>query len=124
MVNNNVWTLMSSNFTMTIAGVTATGFNTFAGEDSPCTDKTLTTVGTYTVTEAAVTGYTQTGTSSDCAGTIALGETKTCTITNEDDAPHLIVIKKVVNNNGGTLVSSNFTMTIDGVTATGGNSFA
>jgi len=36
---------------------------------------------------------------------------------------HLIVIKHVVNDNGGSATASQFTMTINGVTATGGNSF-
>src|SRR5919197_1524027 len=36
---------------------------------------------------------------------------------------HLIVIKHVVKDNGGTADASDFTMTINGVTATGGNSF-
>src|SRR5436190_20025227 len=86
---------------MTIGGVTATGGNTFPGAEAPGTNKTLTTVGAYTVTEGAVTGYTQTGASAECAGTIALGETKTCTISNDDDEPKLIVIQHVMNDNGG-----------------------
>src|SRR2546423_8225830 len=36
---------------------------------------------------------------------------------------HLIVIKHVVNDNGGSATASQFTMTINGVTATGGNFF-
>ena len=36
---------------------------------------------------------------------------------------HLIVIKHVVKDNGGSATASQFTMTINGVTATGGNSF-
>src|SRR2546426_9648024 len=36
---------------------------------------------------------------------------------------HLIVIKHVVKDNGGSASASDFTMTINGVTATGGNSF-
>jgi hypothetical protein len=42
-------------------------------------------------------------------------------------APHtasLLVVKRVVNDDGGTKVASDFTLTIEGVTATGGNSFA
>jgi hypothetical protein len=36
---------------------------------------------------------------------------------------HLIVVKHVVNDNGGTATAGNFTMTIGGVVASGGNSF-
>jgi hypothetical protein len=43
-------------------------------------------VGAYNVLEPATTGYTA-AFSTDCTGTIALGETKTCTITNNDIQP-------------------------------------
>src|SRR5207247_1787474 len=109
-VNDNGGTKTAADFPMTIGGVTATGGNTFPGAESPGTNKTLTTVGAYTVTEGAVTGYTQTSASADCAGTIALGETRTCTITNDHDAPHLIVIKHVVNDNGGTKTAADFSL--------------
>ena len=35
-------------------------------------------------------------------GSIANGETKTCTVTNNDIAAKLNVIKHVINDNGGT----------------------
>jgi hypothetical protein len=41
----------------------------------------------------------------------------------EYNTGHLIVVKHVVNDSGGTAVASNFTMTIGGVVASGGNSF-
>ena len=73
--------LSAGNFTLAIAGVTAVGGNTFSGAESPGVTKTLTSVGTYSVTETAVTGYLQ-STAGDCAGSIAVGQSKTCTITN------------------------------------------
>jgi hypothetical protein len=45
---------------------------------------------------------------------LALGETKTCTIINDDIPPVLIVVKHVINDNGGTAVAGNFTMTVAG----------
>ena len=57
--------------------------------------------GTYSVTETGPSGYTASY-SADCSGTIAIGETKTCTVTNNDQAAKLIVIKHVINDNGGT----------------------
>jgi hypothetical protein len=124
-INDNGGTKTAANFSMTIGGVTASGGNTFAGAESPGVDKTLTTVGAYTVTEGAVTGYTQTSASADCSGTIALGQTKTCTITNNDNAATIVVIKNVVNDNGGTLTASAFTMTIGGaVTSASSLTFA
>jgi hypothetical protein len=120
-VNDNGGTAVASNFTMTINGVTATGGNSFPGAESPGTDKEV-TPGSYSVTETGPSGYSA-STSADCTGTIAAGQTKTCTVTNDDQPAHVIVIKHVVNDNGGTAVASAFTMTINGVTATGGNSF-
>ncbi len=52
--------------------------------------------------------------SADCSGSIAIGQTKTCTVTNNDIAPKLVVKKQVINNNGGSKQSSDFTMTVTG----------
>jgi hypothetical protein len=120
-VNDNGGGASASQFTMTINGVTADGGNSFAGAESPGTNKKVTT-GSYSVTETGPSGYTASF-SSGCSGTIAAGQTKTCTITNDDQAAHLIVIKHVVNANGGKAKASNFTMKINGVTAIGGNTF-
>ena len=120
-VNDNGGSATASQFTMTINGVTATGGNSFPGAESPGTNKTV-TPGSYTVTETGPAGYTASA-SADCAGSVALGQTKTCTITNDDQAAHLVVIKHVINNNSGSSSANQFTMTINGVTATGGNSF-
>jgi hypothetical protein len=120
-VNNNGGTAPASAFTMTINGVTATGGNSFPGAEPPGTDKEVTT-GSYSVTESGPAGY-DASFSAGCSGSIGDGETKTCTITNDDHPAHLIVIKHVVNDDGGTAVAANFTMTINGVTATGGNTF-
>ena len=46
--------------------------------------------------------------------TLGLGDTATCTITNNDDAPSLILNKVVVNNNGGTAAESAWTLTANG----------
>ena len=72
--------------------------------------------GSYTVSESGgPAGYTATF-SGDCATggdvTLELGETKTCTITNDDIAPKLTVIKHVVNDDGGTADAHDFTMHI------------
>jgi len=45
-------------------------------------------------------------------GSIAVGQTKTCTITNNDIQPKLIVIKHVINDDGGTKTAANFTMNV------------
>jgi hypothetical protein len=120
-VKDNGGSAVASQFTMQINGVTATGGNSFPGAESPGTNKEV-KPGSYSVTETGPSGYSASF-SADCTGTIAAGQTKTCTVTNDDQPAHLIVIKHVINDNGGTATASQFTMRINGVTATGGNSF-
>jgi len=121
-INDNGGSKNAANFTLTINGVSAAGGNTFAGSETGIT-KTLITLGGYSVTEASIAGYAQT-TSADCFGTIAAGEHKTCVITNNDIPATLTVIKHVINDNGGSKNAANFTLTINGVSAAGGNTFA
>ena len=123
-VNDNGGTKHASDFTMTITGVVATGGNTFPGQESPGTDKEV-TPGSYSVTETGPAGYTASF-SAGCSGTIAAGDTQdhpTCTVTNDDQPAHLIVIKHVVNANGGKAKASNFSMKINGITVVGTNPF-
>ncbi len=72
----------------------------------------------HTASETTLTGYAPSAWGGDCAadGTITLlpGDNKTCTITNDDVQPQLIVIKHVINDNGGDKDASDFTMTVDG----------
>jgi uncharacterized repeat protein (TIGR01451 family) len=112
-VNDNGGTNTAADFTMQINGVNVAGGNSFAGAESPGTDKTLTSVGSYSVSETGPTGYAST-LSAGCSGTIALGETKTCTVTNNDLAAHLLVKKHVINDNGGTKAADDFTLTVTG----------
>ena len=109
-VNDNGGGADASQFTMTINGVTATGGNSFSGEESPGTNKEV-TPGSYTVTETGPSGYDETTTGA-CSGTIAAGETKTCTITNNDQPGTLIVKKHVIDDNGGQLHANDFTMSV------------
>jgi len=83
-INNDGGTKVAADFTM---NVTATNplLASFAGVESPGTFITL-DAGAYTIDESDMSGYTKT-LSADCSGTIAAGETKTCIITNDDDAP-------------------------------------
>jgi uncharacterized repeat protein (TIGR01451 family) len=115
-VNDNGGTATASDFEMTINGVTADGGNSFDGEAAPGTSKTLSSVGSYNVTEALASGYAQTAASPDCTGTIALGETKTCTITNNDVPPKLTLVKVVVNDDGGSAQPSAWALSASGPT--------
>ena len=118
-VNDDGGAAVAGDFTMTINGVSVAGGSSFAGAAAPGVTKTLTTVGAYSVTEAAEPGYTQTGASADCSGTIALGESKTCTITNDDQPATLIVKKVVVNDNGGSATADDFSFQVNGASAIG-----
>src|SRR5205823_10364992 len=85
--------------------------------------KTLTTVGSYAVTENPFPGYGATF-SADCSGTIAVGQVKICSITNYDLPAYLRIYKVVVNDNGGTATADAFSGTITGVTAAGGQTWS
>ena len=50
--------------------------------------------------------------SADCSGTILVGETKTCTITNEDFA-RLTLVKDPTNDNGGNALPDDFLLTVN-----------
>jgi hypothetical protein len=108
-INNNGGTATAANFTLDSGGANDTPDN-FPGAESPGTVVTL-DPGSYSVSETGPSGYSASF-SADCAGTIALGQQKTCTVTNDDIAPTLTVIKHVINDNGGTSVAANFTMTV------------
>ncbi|MGH3066331.1 MAG: hypothetical protein ACRDOF_08490 [Gaiellaceae bacterium] len=122
-VNNNGGTRTAGDFTITINGVTATGGNTLAGSEAGVT-KAITTFGAYSVTESSVSGYALTSASVGCAGTIAPGQERVCLLTNDDLPATLTVVKQVINDHGGTKTPADFTVTINGVAAIGGNSFA
>ena len=109
-VNDNGGTSVASDFTLNVSG----------GSPSPASLKgaeagasvTL-NAGHYDVGEGDHTGYSASF-SQDCEGTIALGEEKTCTVTNNDQPAHLLVKKHVINDNGGSAAASSFNLTVAG----------
>ena len=110
-VNDNGGSGVPSDWTITVTGTNPSPA-TFAGAPAPGTAVTL-DAGTYSVDDTGPAGYSRT-LSADCSGTIASGETKTCTITSDDQAATLLVIKAVVNDNGGGGVPSDWTITVTG----------
>ena len=118
-INDNGGTAVASNFTMSVTG-TEVSLSSFPGAAGPAGTLVGLDAGSYSVGETAVFGYAGSP-SDDCTGTINIGETKTCTITNDDIQPKLIVIKHVVNNNGGVSVASDFTMTVTGSSVSPGS---
>jgi hypothetical protein len=69
----------ASQFTLDSGGINDTPDN-FPGAESPGTTVTL-DAGSYAVTETTVAGY-RASYDATCSGTIAVGQTKTCTVTN------------------------------------------
>src|SRR5205823_3086204 len=63
--------------------------------------------------EGAHAGYAESR-SAGCDGNLAPGQSATCTITNDDIAPTLRLRKVVVNDNGGTKTTADFTLTAIG----------
>ena len=116
-INDNGGTAVASDFTIGVTGTNASP-SSFTGSEAGV-EVTL-DAGDYSVSETAgPDGYLASG-SGNCSGTISAGETKTCTITNDDIAPQLIINKVVVNNNDSTKVISDFPLFIDGTSVTSG----
>ncbi len=109
-INDNGGTKGASDFTMEVSGNNVNPVN-FAGAEAPGTNVTL-NAGAYSVAETGPAGYSPSF-SADCTGSIAVGETKTCTITNNDIQPRLRLIKTVVNDNGGAKQISDFPLFVD-----------
>lgn len=75
----------------------------------------------YDLTETGLTGYT--ASNWDCVGggtlvgnslTLALAENVICTITNNDDAPSLTLVKEVTNDDGGERTANEWNLTATG----------
>ena len=109
-VNDDGGTKTASDFSLTVDDV---GSNpaSFNGAEAPGTDVVV-DPGSYTVSEGAHDGYSVSY-SADCSGSLAIGQTATCTVTNNDIAPVLKVVKHVVNDDGGTKTASDFSLTVD-----------
>jgi len=82
--------------------------------------------GTYTLSESGPAGYTASawvcvgGTQSGSQITVSLGESVTCTITNDDNAPGLHLRKVITNDNGGTALATAWTLNATGPTPLSG----
>ncbi len=107
----------ASDFSMHVkSGGTDVSRQPAGGPESPAPTYTL-DPGTYNGQRGGRRRLLRRRYSGDCDArqrTLALaGETKTCTITNNDIAPKLTVIKHVINDNGGRRSAGDFTMTVN-----------
>ena len=119
-VNNNGGTAVATDWTLSAAGTTPLSGTT------PVDSGATFSAGTYALSESGPAGYTASawvcvgGTQNGSNITVALGQSATCTITNDDNAPALHLRKLVVNNNGGTAVDTDWTLSAAGTTPLSG----
>ncbi len=112
-VNDNGGGKEADDFSFTVNGGSATAFEADGQND------VTVNAGTYDVAETAVTGYATTY--ENCEDVeVAIGETETCTITNDDIQPKLTVTKVVTNNDGGQAVVADFPLFVDATGVTSG----
>ena len=116
-INDNGGTAEADDFTMNVTAINPSSAS-FPGAEAPGTTITL-DAGAYSVDETGPSGYTASS-SADCSGTIAPGDHKTCTITNNDQSAHLKLVKVVTNDNGGTAATTDFTLSATGPTPISG----
>lgn len=103
LVQDNGGAATADNFAFQIDGGVATAFEADGQNDI------VLTAGTYDITEVAASGYTTTY--NNCTDVVVpAGGEATCTITNDDMAASLTVVKLV--NGGPQVPSSDFTMSI------------
>lgn len=122
-VNNSGGSAAVSSFNLHVklSGTDVAG-SPAAGAGAPGTSYSL-AAGTYVVSEDANAAYAQSF-SGDCNSsgsvTLASGEDKTCTITNDDRPGSITVIKTVVNDNGRTKTIADFPLFVSGTPVTSG----
>jgi hypothetical protein len=111
-INDNGGTKVAADFEISVASA-GTDPAPFDGSETG----TVLTIdaGVYEVTEGEVDAYDGSF-SEGCEGTIALGEARVCTVTNDDVQPVLNVIKRVINDDGGTRTASSFSLFVSDVT--------
>jgi len=116
LTNDNGGTKVFSDFGFTVgSGAATTGVVASTPFDADGSISVSVTEGTYSVIEVptSTTGYT-TSYSNCTSVSVVAGGSATCTITNNDNAPSLTLVKTVLNNNGGTAVATDWTLTATG----------
>jgi hypothetical protein len=123
-VNDNGGSAVPANWTLTATGPTG-----FSGPGPSVSNGAGFVAGTYDLSESGdPPGYTASawvcvgGTQNDGNSvTLAAGQSATCTITNNDQAPALTLVKQVINDDGGGAVAANWTLTASGPTGFSGS---
>jgi len=114
-VNDNGGTAVPDDFDLTVDGGSV-----LSGETNSFD------AGAHTAAETLLAGYAAGDWGGDCAAdgsvTLALGQDATCTITNDDVAASLTLVKTVVNDNGGTAEASDWTLSAGALDVAGSES--
>jgi len=120
--NDNGGTAVPADWTLSAAGPTP-----FSGPGPSVSSPEDFEAGSYVLSESTgPDGYTVSDWVCDGGSlitdtiTLALGESVTCTITNDDDTVGLTLNKVVTNNNGGTAVPADWTLDATGPTPLNG----
>jgi Prealbumin-like fold domain len=117
-INDNGGTAVAADFTLSASGPTP--LSGAGGAESDVN------AGSYDLSETNVAGYSASawscvgGSQNNASVTLALGESATCTITNNDQTAHLKLVKQVINDNGGTALAADFTLSASGPTPISG----
>jgi len=112
--NNNGGTALDIDWTLYATG----SERSFSGT-TPASDTVKAGI-TYTLSESGPSGYSASpwscdgGTQNGNEITLGLDDDVTCTITNDDIAPTLTLVKVIINDDGGNLTESDFQAKIDG----------
>lgn len=122
-INDNGGTKVATDFSFQVDGGDSVTFITDPDQDpsnSLMGKNTLVVdTGIYDVTEPAVAGYSTSY--NNCTDvSVPAGGSATCTITNDDVAPTITLIKNVVNDNGGNAGVNDFGLTIGGTAVNSG----
>ncbi len=118
LTNDNGGTATTASFTLSATGPVTISGTSGAGSVTNATVN----AGTYALAETSVAGYAASawscsaGTLTGSSLALALGQTATCTINNNDVAPRLTLVKTITNDNGGTATTAAFTLTATGTT--------
>ena len=125
-VNDNGGTATANQWNLAVSSNNGgTGTGNAAGAESPGTQYTLQAGKQYSVAESGGPSGYAASSAGDCTiASATLGQTYTCTITNDDIAPKLNVIKHVINDNGGTATANQWNLAVSSNNGGGGTGSA
>lgn len=106
-INDNGGTNVAGDFTVNVTGENPSK-TTFLGSESGTW--VYFDPGSYSIDEIEQTGYTK-SLSVNCSGTLSYGNSRTCTIIN-DDQPGTLIVKKIIN--GGSKAYEDFGFRVNG----------